>query len=86
MAKYTRVSTVDGCHVWIGARDAHGYGAIQIERTVGKAHRIAYELARGAVPEGLELDHLCRHPYCVNPDHLEPVSHAENMRRARAAA
>jgi HNH endonuclease len=45
------------------------------------AHRLAYTLAHGSVPEGLELDHLCRVPRCINPDHLEPVTPSENQRR-----
>ncbi|MFF1336357.1 HNH endonuclease signature motif containing protein [Streptomyces sp. NPDC058290] len=48
------------------------------------AHRWAYRDSRGDIPDGLELDHLCRHPACVRPDHLDPVTHAENVRRGRA--
>ncbi len=46
------------------------------------SHRYAYEQLIGPIPAGLELDHLCRDPACVNPYHLEPVTHAENMRRS----
>ena len=46
------------------------------------AHRFSYERAKGVIPEGLELDHLCRNPACVNPDHLEAVSGHENVRRS----
>lgn len=46
------------------------------------AHRVAYELVVGPIPEGLEIDHLCRTRSCVRPDHLDPVTHAENCRRA----
>jgi hypothetical protein len=45
---------------------------------------MAYEMLVGPVPDGLELDHLCRVPACVNPDHLEPVTHIENVRRGRS--
>jgi hypothetical protein len=59
---------------------ALGYGRIHV-KGYPLAHRAVYETFVEAVPEGLELDHLCRNTGCVNPDHLEPVTHAENMRR-----
>jgi len=49
------------------------------------AHRFAYEELVGPIPEGLDLDHLCRNKTCVNPAHLEPVTRAENVRRAHIA-
>lgn len=66
------------CFIWQRHLDENGYGRAS-RRTL--AHRLYYERARGPVPEGLELDHLCRVPACVNPDHLEPVTHVENIRR-----
>lgn len=48
------------------------------------AHRRAYREARGAIPEGLVLDHLCRNRWCCNPDHLEPVTNAENILRGES--
>lgn len=70
----------EGCWEWEGPRDRHGYGR---HGSRGLAHRIVYVALVGPVPEGLELDHLCRNPTCVRPDHLEPVTHAENVRRGR---
>lgn len=70
-----------GCWLWTGSLDGKGYGKFGLDgRTVG-AHRVAYQIERGPIPDGLELDHLCCVPACVNPDHLEPVTHLENIRR-----
>lgn len=74
------VQKTDECWLWTGGLDAHGYGRFRAGRMVG-AHVYAYTIVVGSVPPGLELDHLCRNPPCVRPDHLEPVTHTENMRR-----
>lgn len=66
-----------GCWVWQGYRTAHGYGRIGADY----AHRLTYELVVGPIPDGLQLDHLCRNRGCCNPAHLEPVTMAENIRR-----
>ena len=72
-----------GCWIWQGAKDQNGYGTVAIlgSRKIMRAHRMTYELLIGAIPEGLEIDHLCRIPSCVNPIHLEPVTHKENLLR-----
>lgn len=64
------------CWPYLGA-NTQGYGIYGKRR----AHRVSYEMLVGPIPEGLHLDHLCRNRACVNPGHLEPVSHRENMRR-----
>lgn len=76
-----------GCWLWFGST-VNGYGTIRLDRSrqVVKAHRLMYEHAVGPIPEGLQLDHLCRVRCCVNPDHLEPVTQQENMRRGELAA
>lgn len=76
-----------GCVVWIGSLDIGGYGHLSIgskrDGTMrkGKAHRVLYELTVGQVPEGLDLDHLCRNRACVRQDHLEPVTRRVNVLR-----
>lgn len=70
------------CWEFNGSLDKNGYG--QIRRTSGSmayAHRLMYEELVGAIPEGLVLDHLCRVRNCINPDHLEPVTQIENVKR-----
>lgn len=71
-----------GCWIWRGRKSKpNGYPQF------GKrwAHRFAYELLVEPIPQGLTIDHLCRVPACVNPTHMEPVTQAENSRRASAA-
>ena len=72
----------DGCWLWEGGQDRKGYGRFWLDGETRGAHRAGYILLVGPIPDGLQLDHLCREPSCVNPSHLEPVSPAENLRRA----
>jgi HNH endonuclease len=74
----------DGCWIWTGAQDSQGYGNVRVGRSVRKAHRVVYEHVNGPVALDLDCDHLCRQPSCVRPSHIEPVSHADNVRRGRA--
>lgn len=69
-----------GCWLW-DRPGSRGYAFIHVGRK-RQAHRVSYEAFIGPIPEGLTLDHLCRVPACVNPEHLEPVTLAENTRRA----
>lgn len=80
-----------GCWLW-AASGSHGYGRFPflksewLEKRGELAHRHAYKALVGPIPDGLELDHLCRVRCCVNPAHLEPVSHAENVRRGNSGS
>lgn len=70
------------CWRWTGALNSEGYGRLRADGKQSKAaHRKVYELLVGPIPEGLTLDHLCRNRYCVNPDHLDPVTLKENLAR-----
>jgi hypothetical protein len=85
---WSRIEKTDSCWNWMGCCDGRGYGAIRVGGNDGrtlKVHIIVYEQRHGAVPKGLELDHLCRNRKCCNPDHLEAVTHAENVRRGTCA-
>lgn len=73
------------CWLWTGYVNPDGYGKIRVGGRVIGAHQMAFELIIGAVPQGLELDHLCRNTVCVRPDHLEPVTAGENVRRRNYA-
>lgn len=83
---YTRqkiaVDAKTRCWNWIGIIEKNGYGRVRHNGRSCWAHRVIYEMFRGPIPLGLELDHLCRNTRCVNPDHLEPVTRLINARRA----
>jgi hypothetical protein len=75
-----------GCWLWTGNCNRKGYGnSYRTGHGRVLAHRQVYELLLGTIPDGLELDHLCRTPACVNPEHLEPVTRAEHCARSTAA-
>lgn len=81
------VTNGDGdCWTFEAGRDADGYGRINSGGRSRKAHAVAYEELVGPIPDGFELDHTCSQRACCNPDHLEIVTHAENVRRGRSAA
>lgn len=70
------------CWLWNKKLNKDGYGTCSYEGSAWRAHRLTYTLLVGPIPKGLVIDHLCRVRHCVNPDHLEPVTHEENHARA----
>ena len=93
---WSKADRSSDCWLWTAGRFPQGYGQFKLDGRPQAAHRVAYELVVGPIPEGLELDHTChngdescqggdgcRHRRCVNPAHLEPVLHVENIRRGR---
>jgi hypothetical protein len=73
--------TPAGCWEWTGAKTDKGYGQFWNDGHNNRAHRVSYEHFVGAIPKGMELDHLCNNHACVNPHHLEPVSGEVNLLR-----
>lgn len=81
---WPKVRKTDTCWLWTAALNQNGYGRFLVAPNppvMSQAHRFAYELLRGPIPDGLSLDHLCRVRNCVNPDHLEPVTQRTNVLR-----
>lgn len=83
-----KVAFTKTCWLWRGNKHPDsGYARIWFDRHDDRlAHRVAFEWARGAIPDGLVLDHICRVRHCVNPDHLEPVTSGENVLRGISAS
>ena len=71
----------NGCWNYTMGKDSFGYGRFYIQQRSYPAHRIMYELKVGLIGPGLVLDHLCRNKSCINPEHLEPVTQLENVKR-----
>src|SRR6185312_4010301 len=84
---WAKVEKTDTCWLWTAATNPKGYGQFFWKRGDSRysytrpAHIVSYELSVGPIPEGKELDHICRNRRCVNPSHLEPITHRENLMR-----
>ena len=76
-----RVEFTDGCWLWSGGDNGRGYGRVYGAGRSHYPHRLAYEFTNGPIPANMVVDHLCRNPRCVNPDHLEVVTSRENTVR-----
>lgn len=81
LLKKVEIDAATGCWTWTGSKTLQGYGQMRVDGKRLYTHRISYELHVGPIPEGLDLDHLCRNRACCNPAHLEPVTHLVNVRR-----
>ena len=75
----------DGCWIWTGHLNDQGYGLISIKNREMRAHRVAYEMAKGPIPRGRVLDHSCHNHACVNPEHTAPVTQKMNMENLAGA-
>jgi hypothetical protein len=74
----------NGCLLWNGVLGINGYGVITIDKKPWRAHRLAYYLANGEIPEGKIIGHKCDVRRCCNPEHLEAITHDENMAQMKA--
>ena len=83
---WPKVNKTDTCWLWTGSIKEKGYGRFFLNKRKVPAHRVAYELVKGPIPEGLQIDHLCRVRHCVNPDHLEAVTCRTNILRGEGVA
>lgn len=79
----SKIAVVNGCWEWTGCTNSKGYGCVHHDGKVRLTHRVSYELLVGQIPDGLQIDHLCRNKRCCNPKHLEAVTAQENTRRAQ---
>ena len=77
---WVKVKKTNNCWLWTANR-RDGYGQFYFNGKLESAHRLSYELFKGDIPTGLQLDHLCRNRACINPDHLEAVTHKVNCQR-----
>lgn len=78
----SKIAIVGDCWVWCGGKYPNGYGRFAWSHNSVLAHIASYTLLVGEIPPGMEIDHTCKNVICVSPDHLEPVTSQENVRRS----
>lgn len=79
---WAKVQITDaGCWIWSASKNECGYGNFAVNGKCRRAHRVSYVLNKGPIPDGKQIDHICRKRSCVNPEHLEPVTNKENVLR-----
>lgn len=83
---WAKVEKTNTCWLWTAWNNGTGYGLFKLDyKTSVLAHRLSYEMAKGKIPKGLVIDHLCSTTLCVNPSHLEAVTQKVNIRRGKNA-
>ena len=82
---WQKVDKSGSCWVWTGATFPDGYGCVRLNGTNAGAHRLSYEWAKGEIPEGLFIDHICHNTSCVNPDHLRLATNKQNRENVLGA-
>lgn len=80
----SKVEKAGSCWNWLGYIEKEGYGACSVKGVMWKAHRVSFELFKNEIPEGFQIDHLCRNRKCVNPEHLDAVTPKINVLRSNA--
>lgn len=86
LTRHIQTDDETGCWLWTGSKNNKGYAQLGDNGRTRSAHRVSYELFKGEIPAGLQLDHLCMVRHCVNPEHLEAVTQSVNMRRSHLPA
>ena len=83
---WKHTQTVGACILWTGYKTEKGYGKVNVFQIIKRAHRVSYELANGPIAPGLQIDHKCHNPSCVNPKHLRATTHKQNQENRQGAA